>query len=110
MLDISPLIWGVTIGLVVLLLAVDPALAALRPHEVGFREAAAWSIFYIAIAVAFGIWFTVTYGGGYGTEYFTGYLVEKSLSVDNLFVFVVIMTTFPVPKEHQHKVLTFGIV
>jgi tellurite resistance protein TerC len=49
-------------------------------------------------------------GGGYGTQYFAGYLVEKSLSIDNLFVFVVIMSTFVVPDRHQHKVLTFGII
>ena len=110
MLEISPLVWGVTIGLVVLLLAVDLLLAALRPHKVGFREAAAQSIFYIAVAIAFGVWFTWAFGSDAGTEYFTGYLVEKSLSVDNLFVFVVIMATFAVPEAHQHKVLTFGIV
>ena len=110
MLDISLTTWGVTIGLVVVLLAVDLVLAAVRPHRVGFREAAAWSVFYIGVAVAFGVWFTLTHGGDYGTQYFTGYLVEKSLSVDNLFVFVIIMTTFAVPAEHQHKVLTFGIV
>ncbi|GAA1435671.1 TerC family protein [Microlunatus lacustris] len=110
MLEISPLVWGVTIALVVVLLAADLLFAALRPHKVGFKEAAAQSVFYIAIAIAFGVWFTLAYGSGPGTEYFTGYLVEKSLSVDNLFVFVVIMTTFSVPEEHQHKVLTFGIV
>jgi tellurite resistance protein TerC len=77
---------------------------------VGFREATAWSVFYIAVAIGFGVWFTLAYGGDFGTQYFTGYLVEKSLSVDNLFVFVLIMTTFAVPEEHQHKVLTFGIV
>ena len=110
MLDLSPLTWGLTIGLVIALLAVDLILAAVRPHKVGFREAAAWSIIYIAVAIAFGVWFTLTYGSDYGTQYFTGYLVEKSLSVDNLFVFVIIMTTFAVPEEHQHKVLTFGIM
>jgi tellurite resistance protein TerC len=110
MLEISPLVWGTTIGLVVVLLAVDLVLAAVRPHKVGFREATAWSVFYVGVAIAFGVWFTITYGGDYGTQYFTGYLVEKSLSVDNLFVFVVIMTTFAVPEQHQHKVLTFGIV
>jgi len=110
MLEISPLVWGVTIGLVVVLLAVDLILAALKPHKVGFREATAWSVFYIAVAIAFGVWFTLAYGGDAGTQYFTGYLVEKSLSVDNLFVFVIIMTTFAVPEQHQHKVLTFGIV
>lgn len=110
MLDISPLTWGVTIGVIVLLLAVDLILAALRPHRVGFREATAWSVFYILVAVAFGIWFAMAYGGDFGTQYFAGYVVEKSLSVDNLFVFVIIMTTFAVPEEHQHKVLTFGII
>jgi tellurite resistance protein TerC len=110
LLDISGTTWLVTIGLIVALLALDLVLAAARPHRVGFGEATAWSVFYIAVAVAFGVWFALTYGGGYGTEYFAGYIVEKSLSVDNLFVFVIIMTTFAVPEEHQHKVLTFGIV
>jgi tellurite resistance protein TerC len=108
-LEISGLTWGLTVGLVVALLALDFALAALRPHRIGFREATAWSVFYILVAVAFGAWFSWQYGGGFGTEYFAGYIVEKSLSVDNLFVFVIIMTTFSVPEEHQHKVLTFGI-
>jgi tellurite resistance protein TerC len=104
------LTWAVTIGLILLLLAVDLVLAAVRPHRVGFREATAWSVFYILVAIAFGVWFASVYGGGAGAEYFAGYIVEKSLSVDNLFVFVIIMTTFAVPEEHQHKVLTFGIV
>lgn len=110
MLDISLLTWAVTIGLILVLLAVDLALAAARPHRIGFREATAWSVFYILVAVAFGVWFTLAHGGTFGTEYFAGYIVEKSLSVDNLFVFVIIMTTFAVPENHQHKVLTFGIV
>jgi tellurite resistance protein TerC len=110
MSEISGLTWGLTIGVVVVLLAVDLILAALRPHKVGFKEATAWSLFYIAVAIAFGVWFTVTYGSTLGTEYFAGYIVEKSLSVDNLFVFVIIMATFAVPEEHQHKVLTFGII
>lgn len=110
MLEISGLTWGVTIGVIVGLLAIDLILAALRPHRVGFREATAWSVFYIAVAIGFGVWFAMTHGGDFGTEYFAGYIVEKSLSVDNLFVFVIIMTTFAVPEEHQHKVLTFGII
>jgi hypothetical protein len=56
---------------------------------VGFREATAWSVLYVGLAVGFGIWFTFAYGGDFGTGYFAGYLVEKSLSVDNLVVFVV---------------------
>jgi tellurite resistance protein TerC len=109
-LEISVLTWAMAIGLVVALLALDLVVGALRPHRVGFREATAWSVFYILVAVAFGVWFAMAYGGDYGTQYFAGYIVEKSLSVDNLFVFVIIMTTFAVPEEHQHKVLTFGII
>ena len=110
MLQISGLEWAVTIGLVVALLALDLILAAARPHRVGFKEATAWSVFYIAVALAFGAWMWAAHGSEFGTEYLAGYIVEKSLSVDNLFVFVIIMTTFAVPEEHQHKVLTFGIV
>jgi tellurite resistance protein TerC len=109
-LDISALTWAVTIGLILALLAVDLILAAARPRRVGFREAIAWSGFYILVAIAFGVWFAAQYGYTFGTEYFAGYIVEKSLSVDNLFVFVIIMTTFAVPEQHQHKVLTFGIM
>ncbi len=110
MLDISPLTWAVTIGFIIALLAVDLILAAVRPHHVGFKEATAWSVFYIAVAIGFGIWFGMAHGNAAGTEYFAGYIIEKSLSVDNLFVFVIIMSTFAVPDHHQHKVLTFGIV
>jgi len=109
-LEISGTVWAVTIALIVGLLALDLALAAARPHRVGFREATAWSLFYIGVAIAFGIWFASAYGSDYGTQYFAGYVVEKSLSVDNLFVFVIIMTTFAVPERYQHKVLTFGII
>ena len=110
MLEISGSTWAWTIGLIVGLLALDLTLAALRPHRVGFKEATAWSVFYIAVALAFGAWMWWTYGQEFGTEYLAGYIVEKSLSVDNLFVFVIIMTTFAVPEKHQHKVLTWGIV
>jgi tellurite resistance protein TerC len=110
MLDIGVMTWAVTIGVVVALLALDLTLAALRPHRVGFREATAWSVFYITVALLFGAWMWWAHGSEFGTEYLAGYIVEKSLSVDNLFVFVLIMTTFAVPEEHQHKVLTFGIV
>jgi tellurite resistance protein TerC len=109
-LSISGLEWAVTIAAIGALLALDLSLAALRPHRVGFREAAAWSVFYIAVALLFGAWLWSSHGAEFGTEYLAGYVVEKSLSVDNLFVFVIIMTTFAVPERHQHKALTFGIV
>ncbi|WP_217922171.1 TerC/Alx family metal homeostasis membrane protein [Miltoncostaea oceani] len=111
MLDVSLVAWAATIALVLGLLALDlTATSGGRAHVVGFREAVAWSVFYIGVAVAFGIVFGMLAGWDYGTEYFAGYIVEKSLSVDNLFVFVIIMTTFAVPPEHQQRVLTFGII
>ena len=110
MLEISTLGWIVTIAVIVGLLALDLVLAAAKPHAVGFKEAIAWSVFYIAVAIAFGFVFMYFAGSDFGTQYFAGYIVEKSLSVDNLFVFVIIMTTFAVPEQHQHKVLTFGII
>ncbi|HYZ38171.1 MAG TPA: TerC family protein [Pseudonocardiaceae bacterium] len=109
-MEVTAAAWAVTVGLIVGLLAVDLALGALRPHAVGFREATAWSVFYIAVAVAFGLVLGWMAGWEFGTQYFAGYLVEKSLSVDNLFVFVIIMTTFAVPERHQQKALAFGIV
>jgi tellurite resistance protein TerC len=110
MLEVSALGWIVTVGVIVALLALDLTLGVLRPHVVGFREAAGWSIFYITVAVVFGVVFGSVYGWSHGTEYFAGYIVEKSLSVDNLFVFVIIMTTFAVPERYQQEVLTFGII
>ncbi|GGN93174.1 tellurium resistance protein TerC [Actinoplanes lobatus] len=110
MLEVSALGWIVTIGVIVALLALDLTLGVLRPHVVGFREAAAWSVFYIAVAIAFGVVFGSIAGWDFGTQYFAGYIVEKSLSVDNLFVFVIIMSTFAVPEPYQQKVLTYGII
>ncbi|BCJ46725.1 tellurium resistance protein TerC [Actinoplanes ianthinogenes] len=110
MLEVTALGWTLTIGVIVALLALDLTLGVLRPHVVGFREAAGWSIFYIAVAIAFGLVFAQIAGWTYGTEYFAGYIVEKSLSVDNLFVFVIIMSTFAVPERYQQEVLTFGII
>lgn len=111
MLDVSLVAWAATIALILGLLALDlTATAGGRAHVVGFREAVGWSVFYIGVAVAFGVVFGMVAGWDYGTEYFAGYIVEKSLSVDNLFVFVIIMSTFAVPLEHQQRVLTFGII
>jgi tellurite resistance protein TerC len=102
--------WFLTIGLIVALLAADLALSARTPHAVSFRAAVVQSVFYIAVAIAFGVVFGTIAGWDYGSQYFAGWIVEKSLSVDNLFVFAIIMTTFAVPAAHQHKVLTFGII
>ena len=109
MLEVSALRWTLTIGVILALLALDLGLAAARPHVVKFREAAFSSVAYIAIAVAFGLLFAFQAGWEYGAQYFAGYIVEKSLSVDNLFVFVIIMAAFAVPEVHQQKVLIIGI-
>jgi tellurite resistance protein TerC len=103
--------WAATIGLVVILFALDLFVSRSgHAHTVGFREAAIWSVFYVSVAIAFGVVFGLIAGWEFGAEYFAGYIVEKSLSVDNLFVFVVIMSTFAVPAEHQQRALTFGIL
>jgi tellurite resistance protein TerC len=103
--------WAATIGLIVGLFALDFFTSRRgHAHAVGFREAAVASIFFVGVAVGFGIVFGLIAGWDRGAEYFAGYIVEKSLSVDNLFVFVVIMSAFAVPAEHQQRVLTFGIL
>ncbi|MGB0119829.1 MAG: TerC/Alx family metal homeostasis membrane protein [Solirubrobacterales bacterium] len=109
MLDVTTTAWLITIGVIIALFMIDLGQALLRPHEVGFREAALASVGYIAIAITFGVVFGFVAGWEWGGEYFAGYILEKSLSVDNLFVFVVIMTTFAVPKQFQQKVLIIGI-
>jgi tellurite resistance protein TerC len=110
LLEITTLAWGATIGVIAALFAIDLLVAGGRAHVVGFREAVGWSLFYVGVALAFGVIFGMLAGWRFGAEYFAGYIVEKSLSVDNLFVFVILMTTFAVPAEHQQRVLTFGIL
>jgi tellurite resistance protein TerC len=105
----SAWVWAVTIAAIVALLVLDFVVAARRPHHVGIREATFWSVFYIGLALVFGVILLVAGDEGQGTEYFAGWVVEKSLSVDNLFVFVIIMTKFAVPDIYQQKVLLFGI-
>jgi tellurite resistance protein TerC len=111
MLDVTFAGWAATIGLIVALFALD--LFVSRPghaHVIAFREAALASLFFVTVAIGFGVVFGLVAGWDFGAEYFAGYIVEKSLSVDNLFVFVVILSTFAVPPEHQQRVLTFGIL
>ncbi len=111
MLEIPSYVWLLTIGAFVLILGVDLFIAHRKgPHVIAVGEATKWIVFYVALAIAFGIGLTVVAGGQSGGEFFAGYLTEYSLSVDNLFVFVIIMASFAVPQEHQHKVLLFGIV
>jgi len=109
-MEVSTLVWAVTIGLIALMLIIDLFTVSAKPHEVKFKEAASWSIFYIGIAIAFGIWVFQRYGSQPGTEFFAAYLVEKSLSVDNLFVFVIILAQFAVPSIYHQRVLLIGVM
>lgn len=101
--------WGLTLAAVIALLALDVLVARRRSGTVGFRAAVTWSAFYIAAALLFGVVFGAVAGWDLAGQYYAGYLVEKSLSVDNLFVFVIIIATFAVPAEHQPRALTIGI-
>jgi tellurite resistance protein TerC len=102
--------WFVVIAAILALIVIDLMTVSRKPHEVKFKEAAGWSIFYIAVAIGFGIWVWQTAGSVYGTEYFAAYLVEKSLSVDNLFVFIIILAQFKVPSIYHQRVLMFGVL
>ena len=105
----TPALWAGTIGAVIALLVVD-FIVTRKPHEVSMREAIGWSTFYIALPLTFGAYIWSRFGSQTGVEYLTGYLVEKSLSVDNLFVFMLLLTAFAVPAALQQRVLLYGIV
>ena len=98
-----------TVGLVALL-ALDLVIVDRKPHKVSAWEAGRWVTLYVGCAVVFGLLVWLLAGGKFAGEFFSGYLTEYSLSVDNLFVFLVIMTAFKVPTIHQHRVLLIGIV
>jgi TerC family integral membrane protein len=105
----TPTLWFVTIGAVIALVAMDFVLTR-RPHEVSMKEAIGWSAFYVALPLAFGVYIWSRFGSERGLEYYTGYVVEKSLSVDNLFVFMLLLGAFAVPRALQQRVLLYGIV
>jgi len=109
-MDVSLTTWFVVIGAILALIVVDLLTVSRKPHEVKFKEAAGWSIFYIAVAIGFGVWVWQAVGSQFGTEYFAAYLVEKSLSVDNLFVFIIILAQFAVPSIYHQRVLMFGVL
>ena len=109
-MDVSPLAWAVTILGVAAVFAFDILVIGRRPHTVSMREATVSVLAYVVLAALFGVGVWVVSGQQFGAEFFAGYITELSLSVDNLFVFVVIMSAFAVPREHQLKVLQLGIV
>jgi tellurite resistance protein TerC len=103
-------VWLATIVGLLLVLAFDLFLVDLHPHRVTVGEAARWVVFYLILAGIFGVGLHAVAGSEASTGFFAGYITEYSLSVDNLFVFVIIMSTFAVPVINQHKVLLFGIL
>jgi tellurite resistance protein TerC len=102
-------VWIVLLGVIVAMLAVDLLLHR-QAHEIALREAAIWSSIWVSIGLIAGgvIWWF--YGADFGLQYYSGYIIEKSLSVDNVFVWAVIFTFFAVPKQYQHRVLFFGVI
>ncbi|MDT0188700.1 TerC family protein [Rothia terrae] len=109
-MHITGLQWTVTIVFILALLAYDFFFHVRKPHEPTIKEAAIWSAIYVGIALLFGLVILWWDGGQFAAEYYGGYITEKALSVDNLFVFLIIMASFKVPREDQQKVLLFGIV
>ncbi|MBW3603878.1 MAG: TerC family protein [Actinobacteria bacterium] len=106
---VTPLVWAAFFALIAVLLLIDLKVVMREAHEVSTREAAIYSAVWIALGVAFTgvVWFWM--GGSAAQEYITGYLIEKSLSVDNVFVWSVLFTFFAVPNKYQHGVLFWGI-
>ncbi|MBF4573237.1 TerC family protein [Herbiconiux sp. VKM Ac-1786] len=109
-MDVPGYVWTLTIVGIIGLLAFDFIFHVRKAHEPTLKEAAIWSSIYVGIAILFGIGVLVFGGATAGSEYFAGYITEKALSVDNLFVFLIIMSSFAVPRADQQKVLLFGIV
>lgn len=109
-MDVPPFVWTLTIAGIIGLLAFDFFFHVRKAHTPTLKESATWSSIYVGIAVLFGLGVLLFGGTTMGTEYFAGYVTEKALSVDNLFVFLIIMSSFKVPRADQQKVLLFGIV
>ena len=106
----TPLLWAAFLTFVLAMLALDLGVFHRRAHAIETREALVWSVFWILLALAFnaGVW--RWFGPERGLEFLTGYLIEKALSVDNIFVFLVIFSYFGVPAAYEHRVLFWGIV
>ena len=109
-MNVSAIEWIITLAVTLAVLLVDVLVFARRPHEPSRRECLIALGFYISLAVAFGIWVWNFHGSQFGLEFYAGWLTEYSLSIDNLFIFVIIMASFNVPKIHQQQALLVGIV
>nr|WP_202486857.1 TerC family protein [Streptomyces sp. SID8354] len=108
--DVSPTLWALTILGLCALIAVDFFIGGRKPHEVSLQEAGIWTGVWMGLAALFGLGLLVFGGGAPAGEFFAGFITEKSLSVDNLFVFVLIMGKFAVPAVYQQRVLMVGVL
>ena len=109
-MEVSTLAWSLTIGITVAVLAFDVFIIGRRPHEPSMRECAIAIGIYTTLALLFGLWIWFDYGGQFAGEFYAGWLTEYSLSVDNLFVFIIIMSRFSVPRKYQQEALLIGII
>ncbi|WP_122263892.1 TerC family protein [Ornithinimicrobium cerasi] len=108
-MDVPVWMWVAVVAAILLMLAID-LFAHRRAHVIGVREAAVWSAVWVACGVGFGVLVWTRWGPELGQQYFAGYLIEKSLAVDNVFVWAVIFAYFAVPREYQHRVLFLGVL
>ncbi len=108
-MDVPLWLWFAVLGTILAMLVVD-LVAHRRAHIIGVREALAWSAVWIALGVAFGVYLWNAFGAEIGQQYFAGYLIEKSLAVDNVFVWAIIFASFAVPRAYQHRVLFLGVL
>ncbi len=106
----TPLQWGIFLALVFAMLALDLGVFNRKVHRIGLREALFWSVVWTLVALVFNWWVYSRFGSQIGLEFLTGYVIERALSFDNIFVFIVIFNYFAVPAEYQHRVLFWGIL
>jgi tellurite resistance protein TerC len=109
-MQVTQIEWIVTLGVTLAVLLFDIVFIARRPHEPTFRECAIALTFYVGLAIGFGVWVWYYHGSQFGVEFFAGWLTEYSLSVDNLFIFLIIMASFKVPRKYQQEALLIGII
>jgi tellurite resistance protein TerC len=106
----SPQLWVIFSIFVLGMLALDLGVFNRKAHEVRFKEALTWSVVWVALSLVFNAWIYYKFGSQKALEFLTGYVIEKALSVDNIFVFVVLFASFAVPKIYQHRVLFWGVL
>jgi len=109
-MNVSALEWGITLSVTIAILLFDVIVIGRRPHEPSRRETGIALTIYVSLAIAFGLWTWFFHGSQFGIEFFAGWLTEYSLSVDNLFIFLIIMASFKVPRVYQQQALLVGII